>query len=78
MTNYSEDFLDEAHYVTIRKSLKHKNQLYDYVIDELCTQLGESQLSDNIVEQIHEMVYWTLLDSDEIIEEIKNNIEKGE
>ncbi len=78
MTNYSNDFLDEARYVAIRKSIKHKNQLYDYVIDELCTQFNESQLSDSMVEQIHEMVYDTLLDSDEIIEEIKNNIGKGE
>lgn len=78
MTSYSNDFLEEARYVTIRKSIKHKNQLYDYVIDELCKQLDESQLSDNIVEQIHEMVYDTLMDSDKIIEEIKNNIEKGE
>ena len=31
-----------------------------------------------MVEQIHEMVYDTLMDSDKIIEEIKNNIEKGE
>jgi len=78
MTNYSGDFLDEARYVTIRKSIKHKNQLYDYVIDELCKQLDESQLNDSTVEQIHDMVYDTLMDSNKIIEEIKNNIEKGE
>jgi len=78
MTNYSDDFLDEARYITMRKSLKYKNGIYDHIIDELCTQLGESQLSDNMVEQIHEMVYDTLMDSDKIIEEIKNNIEKGE
>jgi hypothetical protein len=78
MTNYSDDFLNEARYITMRKSLKYKDGLYDYVIDELCTQLGETQLSDSIVEQIHEMVYNTLCYSDEIIEEIKNNIEKGE
>lgn len=78
MTNYSNDFLDEARYVTMRKSLKYKNGLYDYVIDELCTQLGESQLSDSMVKLIHDMVYDTLMDSDKIIEEIKNNIEKGE
>lgn len=74
MTNYSNDFLDEARYVTMRKSFKYKNGLYDYVIDELCTQLGESQLSDSMVKLIHDMVYNTLMDSDKIIEEIKNNI----
>lgn len=78
MTNYSNDFLDEARYITMRKSLKYKNGLYDYVIDELCTQLGESQLSDSMVKLIHDMVYDTLINSEEIIEEIKNNIEKGE
>lgn len=77
MTNYSDDFLDEARYVTMRKSLKYKDGLYDYVIDELCTQLNR-ELNDSEVYRIHDMVYDTLMDSDKIIEEIKNNIEKGE
>ena len=45
MTSYSDDFLDEARYITMRKSLKYKNGIYDHIIDELCTQLGESQLT---------------------------------